>query len=277
MNQKSSVIQILKSVPRVLTSDKLNYLKDFEDLDGFKDTIRSKLNDIGWKEAGKGRAVSDEDSAPTSKTELELLGSNQEASEGSGILDDKARSFAVGFANKPDAWEATLPYEIARFRLIATSVFRSGNDELHLNNHDANLIFRHYRNETLSDQEYTALIDRGVARLEHSNVPLWQWVAKGDMQDHAFFYRLRLLATVGEEAEKINSIKVLQLLGSTIPSHDSEFNVPAVLKFWFAEHTSEPSFNAAISFLSANAMESELPFIEHALSDVSTRGTDLRI
>jgi len=253
---------------------KINYFKDFEDLDGFKDAIRSKLNDIGWKEARQGRVSPDDNSAPTSKTEPELLDSNQETSEGAGILDDAARSFVVRFANKPDAWEATLPYEIARFRLIATSVSRSGNDELHLSNHDANLIFRNYRNDTLSDQEYTALIDCGVAGLEQSNVPLWRWVAKGDMQDHALFYRLRLLATVGEDREKVNSIKVLQLLGSTIPSHDSEFNVTGVLRYWFAENTSELAFSAAISFLATNAVESELTFVEDALFDAPNSRRD---
>ncbi len=253
---------------------KRNYFKDFEDLSGFKDAVRSKLNDIGWKEARHDRTVSDRDSAPTNKTEPGLSDHNQEASESAGIINDEARSFVVGFINKSDAWEATRPHEIARFRLIATSVSRSGNDELYLNNHDANLMFRNYRNEKLSDQEYTALLDSGVAGFEHSNVPLWRWVAKGDMQDNALFYRLRLLATVGEDSEKVNSIKVLQLLGSAIPSHDSEFNIAGVLRWWFAEDSSEPTFNAAISFLATNATESELPFVEQALSEAPERRRD---
>ncbi|WP_162933097.1 DUF4062 domain-containing protein [Roseovarius sp. EL26] len=246
---------------------KRNYFRDFEDLSGFKDAIRSKLNDIGWKEAGHDRTVADDDSAPTNRAEPEHSESTQEASENAGLLEGEARSFVTGFLSKSDAWEETSPHEIARFRLIATSVSRSGNDELYLSNHDANLMFRHYRNEKLSDQEFTALIDSGVAGFEHSNVPLWRWVAKGDMLDHALFFRLRLLATVGEDREKVNSIKVLQLLGSGIPSHDSEFNVANVLRWWFAEGSSEPTFNAAISFLATNATESELPFVEQALSE----------
>lgn len=196
--------------------EKKIFFQDFGDIDSFKGAARAKLMEIGWREftervVAEHKDEEDEDQPPATDH-----GAERSTANTSGLLDEEAKRFLSDILGKSADWDATEPREIARLRLIAASVSRSGNDETHLGTHDANLVFRHYRNTELSDQEFTALIDCGVAGYEHQNVPLWRWVAKKDLGGDGL-YRLRILATVGTVSEQVGAIKVLQSLGTPLP------------------------------------------------------------
>ncbi|WP_170438789.1 DUF4062 domain-containing protein [Ruegeria arenilitoris] len=242
--------------------EKKIFFRDFNSIDSFKDAIRAKLMEIGWQEYSEGKIgtqeTNEEDQPPLAENETEISSSTSY-----GLLDEEAKSFLADIIQRPEDWDATEPGEIARFRLISASVSRSGNDEAHLGTHDANLVFRHYRDTALSDQEYAALIDCGVVGFEHQNVPLWRWLAKSDMGDD-YLYRLRLLATAGSNSEKVGAIRILQSLGSPIPTHDGYFNKTGVLTDWLSEETDARVLNAVVSFLGTNASEDDIPLIEEA-------------
>jgi hypothetical protein len=246
--------------------EKKVFFRDFGDIDSFKDAARAKLMEIGWREF-TARAVSEHDDEEEDRPPLAESGSERSPTNASGLLDEGAKDFLSKILGRSADWDATEPSEIARLRLIAVSVSRSGNDDTHLGTHDANLVFRYYRNAELSDQEFTALIDCGVAGFEHQNVPLWRWVAKNDM-GWDYFYRLRILATVGTDTEQVGAIKVLQSLGSPLPTHDSYFNKAGVLADWLSENTDTRVLDAVVSFLGTNGVEEDIALIEEMCGEL---------
>ena len=244
---------------------KVNYFRDFSTLEEFKGEIRNKLNEIGWKESGLAERERESDPSQREPSPTETI-SVEEVNK-SKLFDTEARDFIASLLEKPDDWDATEPFEIARLRLIAASVTRSSNSDITLGAHDANLVFRALRDVPLSQQENTALIDSGVVGFEHCNVPLWRWLARGEASYETGYYRLRILATVGNDEEQRNAIRVLQSLGEPIPTHDSDFNTLGVLREWFSEDTRDRVFDTAVSFLSSNGGLDDVPFIEQALAN----------
>jgi len=245
--------------------DKANYFRDFDTLDEFKAAVRDKLNEIGWNEFNSTKSVQRFDATQPEALPRDNVDTKDE--NNTGLLDAEARSFISDLLDKSDEWDATQPFEAARLRLIAASVSRSGNDEISLGTHDANLIFKHLRNVPLSNQEYRSLIDSGVLGFDHCNIPLWCWLARKEENEPFPHYHLRLLATIGTQAEQRNAIRILKTLGEPIPTHDSYFNVHGVLETWFSSETNDRVFEAAISFLSENATVNDLQAIEQALEN----------
>jgi hypothetical protein len=256
-------IQKVLDFRREQIEGKINYFRDFSTLEEFKSEIRNKLNEIGWAESGLIAIEEGDDASQPEPKQFDNLDGAEESK--TGLFDTEARSFISMLLNKPDDWDATHASEAARLRLIAASVSRSGNDEVSLGNHDANLILRHFRDVLLSNREYQTLIDCGVLGFNHSNVPLWRWLSRKEEQEHTPYYRLKILAVVGTEDEKWNSIQVLQSLGERIPTLDNNFDIHRVLKDWFAEGTKDRVFEAAVLFLSENGTMEDLPAIEQAL------------
>jgi hypothetical protein len=255
-------IQKVMAFRKEQVEGKVNYFRDYNTLEDFKSGIRNKLNEIGWNESGLAEVNQKDDASQPELTPTEHV--DTESGSRSALFDIEARNFLCDLLNKPDDWESTQPFEAARLRLIAASISRSGNDEVTLGNHDANLIFMHLRDITLSEREYDTLIDTGVVGFEQCNVPLWRWLARKKVHDHLPYFRLRLLATVGTDDEKLRAIQLLHTLEQPIPTHDSDFNIHIVLQTWFSEGTNDKVFNAAVSFLNKNAKMDDLTAIEQA-------------
>jgi len=246
--------------------EKKVFFRDFIAVESFKDAVRAKLMEIGWLEYDSRKSsrgeLEQEDQPPRAETETEITFPTS-----SRLIGAQAQEFVSEMLQRPADWDAVEPCEIARFRLISASITRSGNDEVHLGTHDANLMFRHFRDENLSDQELMALIDCGVVGFMHQNVPLWRWIAKADMGTN-HFYRLRILATVGSDDEKIGAIRVLQRLSRPLPTHDGYFNKAGVLTDWLSNDTAPRVFDAVVSFLSSNGLEDEISLIEQASTEL---------
>ncbi|WP_261385121.1 hypothetical protein [Vannielia litorea] len=247
--------------------EKKVFFKLFYDISEFKAVIRDKLEEIGWQETDilSPQIQQSTKSKKESGHNDSILDS---ASQDEWLIEDRAREFLSEIVQRPHSWGGTSPQEVARLRLIGNAISRSGNDDSYLGNHDANLIFQHMRNDPLSDQEIQALLDCGVFGFEHQNVPLWHWVAQHLVGDDTY-YRLRILATVGTDAEKRNAIRILELLDQAIPTHDGYFNKDGVLTTWFDEDTDSRVFDAAVSFLAANGQSEDISFIETASSGCS--------
>lgn len=247
--------------------EKLVFFKDFDSLESFRDHVRNKLVEIGWRETeirqSEGREKSQSEQAPRPSEQSEGTDT-----QNSSLIDEEAREFLSEISQRPLEWEETKPHEIARFRLIASTLSRSGNDVLYLGNHDANLVFKHLRNSPVSEQEIQTLIDCGVVGFPHQNVPIWRWIAKAE-QDGDFFGRVRVLAAIGNEQEKKNAIQILGLASQPIPSLNDFFDKKKILTSWLSDQTENQTFEAVISFLSANAESDDISLIEEVLSDFS--------
>jgi len=157
--------------------EKKIFFKDFSILDEFRSLIRKKVMEIGWRETEISSEEPENESQPE-RAPLEAKEADKTSSPSMYLIDGSAREFLSDILSRTPAWEETNAHDIARFRLIASAVSRSGNDNSYIGNHDANLIFQKLRDVALSNKEITALIDCGVAGFGYQNVPLWHWVSK---------------------------------------------------------------------------------------------------
>ncbi|WP_291155195.1 hypothetical protein [Ensifer sp. SSB1] len=249
--------------------EKKVFFKPFADVHTFRDAVREKLEEIGWREtevlSTDNQLDQPKRTAAVSKTAEDVPTGNER------LLDEAARVFLQDLIERTPDWDRTAAHEVARLRLIGTAVTRSGNDETYLGNHDANLIFRKYRDEELSEQEVRALIDCGVVGFQHQNAPLWRWLMKDDA---GIWFRIRILAMFGAEAEKKQAIDLLSLGSQTIPSLDEVFDLKRVLTSWLSDQAPAQVFDAAVSYLSHNGDEGAIPLIEEVTAESSPARRD---
>lgn len=247
--------------------EKKVFFKNFSDLQSFRDALREKIEEIGWRETA---LISNEHQQinQSKKTPTFQDNSGDEAEPDDWLIDEKARHFLAELTQRSPDWDSTAPYEVARLRLIGTAVSRSGNDDSYLGNHDANLIFQKLRSVQLSQQENRALIDCGITGFEHQNVPLWRWLSKGENKNGTWD-RVNLLAAIGNEAEKRNALKILKLASQPVPSFGEHFGKKQILSVWLSDETDNRVFDAAISFLSSNAERDDLPLLQEAADNCS--------
>lgn len=244
--------------------------RDFKDLTGFEECVRSKLMEIGWSEAiavDDGPAVED---APEKQTIIDLTAASKQQTN-KGLVEDQARGFLIELADRPSDWEATANYEVARFRLIANSLARAGNDEATLGPHDANLIFRHLRNSQLSRREISELAECGIASLEHKNAPLWHWLSLLEKSSNQFDNLVFWSITT---KRRKNAIRVLHYLGRPLPEMPNVFSKREILKLWLVDETDASTVSVALSFIASNADLNDIELLEQVLADASTDRQD---
>ena len=250
--------------------EKSVFFKDFTELDQFKDFVRDKLTEIGWKESAVQHAAdksAGEASHPAGATVEGKTANNQVG----GLLGPETQQFISEFLKKPSSWEQTEAFEVARFRLASIAISRSGNDDVTLGNHDANLVFRHRRALSLSQQELGALVDCGVAGFGHQNVPLWFWLLASSEEKNAFS-RLALLTISGSPVEKKYAFQILRL-ASQFPSGDSLYFQPRqLIEIWLlGDATDDAAFNEAILLIAENGSLDDVPLIEECIQKVSEK------
>lgn len=185
-----------------LVNEKKMLFKEFKGIQEFDTCIRHTFMDIGWKESSLANVDIGSDSEyPKSpgKNQSDTLDSDN------SLIELTSSDFISEILQKPSDWDATTSYEIARFRLIAASISRWGNDDVHLGNHDANLLYAKREIFNFSDMEIRTLIETGVAGFQHQNVPLWHWVnSQPDFRD------VEWLAVFGKDQTKLNAINIIR-------------------------------------------------------------------
>jgi len=244
------------------------FFGDFTETREFRELVRAKLTDIGWQETKLLYSQSKTDQQSEQRPNTATSTEHDDAST-SRLIDTEASAFLTELSKRSSDWDTTSSDEIARLRLIGSALNRSGNDDAYIGNHDANLIFQTRNDNSLSYQEVRSLVDCGVAGFEHQNVPLWHWISKSE-RDSDIFDRVRVLACVGNTREKKNSIRILQSAALPIPTLGEGFGKKEVLSSWLSDETDHQVFDAAISFLNSNAMDSDLPTIEETIAECSS-------
>ncbi len=264
MEPNDGLRRVLKFRQRCI-DDKKVFFKDFNTPQDFKDLVREKLEEIGWKET---------ELAATSASEPEQArdvsadqGVVEKKSPGSSELFDlEAQSFLTELSTREGPYELTTAYEVARLRLIGASVMRSGNDETTLENHDANLIYQAYRGAPLSSQEIRTLISCGVNGFQHQNVPLWTWMTR---QDDDCWDQVNFLAILGSDTEQKNALDLLALGDRPIPFLSGYIDQKRVLSRWFSDDRSSTVFEAALDYLAHAGRIEDLPLIEEVAVDTA--------
>ena len=118
-----------------------------------------------------------------------------------------------------EAMDKLSAFDVARFRLIANSISKFGNEELNLGVHDINILFSAHPEDTeLSDREKLCLVRLGFQHFSNENVPLWCWYSTLSTHRPNVAVWSSLIGTNDEE--KIGAISVLNALSRMLPTDD---------------------------------------------------------
>ena len=107
----------------------------------------------------------------------------QESDEGQSNTADpvftSGYTFLDGLAGKlrqESSSEDVSSFDVARLRLLANSISRTGNHEMTMGAHDLNLVFSaHKEGMDLSHREILSLSRLGLQYMSSENVPFWRW------------------------------------------------------------------------------------------------------
>lgn len=149
--------------------------------------------------------------------------------------------------------------EIARFRLLASSVSKQGNQEPFLGAHDANILFTHKDKFVFGYKECSSLIDVGIKNLSHENTPLWHWYLKAAI-DVPGILAYKSLDTSEEEKSK-GALLAMRRVASKIPENETltrEF----FIKSWLGESTPKQVIVAALKYLADYGVKEDLKYIK---------------
>ena len=151
----------------------------------------------------------------------------------------------IGQENAMDELNAA---EIARFRLLANSVSKSGNEEMDLGVHDINILFlARTEGMKLSRREIYCLAKLGFQRFENENIPVWCWYSA--LSNSRLDVALISSLTDTNENEKAGAINVLTVLGREIPTENEFITREGILNAWFSEDSSARVRVAALDYL----------------------------
>ena len=146
--------------------------------------------------------------------------------------------------------------DIARFRLLANSISKPGNEDLDLGVHDANILFSAYANGMkLGKREIRCLVKLGFQYLGDEVVPLWRWYSATSSRrfDEAIFSSL----TGTTDEEKIGAIRVLDALSRDLPEDDEPIKKEWLIDNWFSDKSSTPVRSAALAYLANKGTRQE--------------------
>ena len=200
-----------------IISEKSVLFQNFSNISEIETLIRKSVS--YYVNRIKKEALSEEHANFEKQTKSQTIveSSNQDI-DNSSPLSSEGFSFLEKFIvkiRKSDAIDKLNACEIARFRLLANSITKSGNDERQLGVHDINIIFKNRNKIFLGQTEIDSLIRFGFRNLHNENTPLWYWYSKqkSSVYDMAEFYSF----LNDNDAETTGAIRVLTLLGKKLP------------------------------------------------------------
>ncbi|MBB3061768.1 DUF4062 domain-containing protein [Microbulbifer rhizosphaerae] len=177
----------------------------------------------------------------------------------------------VGRIRQPDSLDALSASDIARFRLLANSISKPGNEEMNLGVHDTNILSAaRLEGMELGKREKYYLARLGFQHLAYENVPLWCWYsALADSQvDPAI-----LSSFLGvDENEKVGAISVLTALALDLPTDDDGIKRDRLINAWFSDNSSTKVRVAALGYLAKCGTTGDLEIAkkEYDRSDYGT-------
>ena len=166
-------------------------------------------------------------------------------------------------------------FDVARFRLIANSISKPGNEELNLGVHDINILFSERPEDVkLSDRENLCLVRLGFQHFSNENVPLWYWYST--LSGSEFYDAVWWSSFVGaNDEERIGAINVLNALSRTFPIDHGILKREWIIDGWFSENTSARVKSAALNYLATNGTAEDV-VIARSEYDKNNHGTSRR-
>ena len=214
-------------------------------------------------EAGTKPADSNSDKANDKTRNAE---SSPLSAEGFAFLES-----LVDRISREEAMKDLSAFDIARFRLLANSLSKPGNEEMDLGVHDINILFSaRAEGKKLGRREISCLARLGLQYIGDGNVPLWSWYS--DLMDSGLDVAL-LSSWLGvDDDEKVGAIRVLGALARKLPTNDEPIKRERFLDTWFSEDSSARLRSAALEYLAKNGTAEDYQVAEKEY-DRSDRGT----
>ncbi|MEJ1353097.1 MAG: DUF4062 domain-containing protein [Candidatus Sedimenticola sp. (ex Thyasira tokunagai)] len=199
----------------------------------------------------------------------EERGSSPLSAEGFGFLEN-----LIERIRQPDSLDALSASDVARFRLLANSISRPGNEKMNIGAHDINILFKaRTEGAELGDREIRSLTHFGFRHLADENVPLWCWYsALADSQ-----LNLAVVSSVAgvSENEKVGAISVIAALDLDIPTEITRTNLinrDLLMDVWFSDDSSTRVRTTALGYLAKCGTAGDLEIVRKEY-DRSDHGT----
>ena len=221
----------------------------------------------------------DPDRSKRAKSEPENTEGEERNPKSSPLLDE-GFAFLESFVDRlgqEKAIDNLSTSEVARFRLLANSISKPGNQEMDLGVHDINILFS-ARTEimNLSKREIQCLAKLGFQHLRNENVPLWCWYSalSGSRLDIALISSL----TATNDNEKVGAVNVFTALGRELPTDSELITRLEVLDGWFSEDSSARVKSAALEYLAKKGTADDFAVVkkEYERSDHETSRQTLK-
>lgn len=186
--------------------------------------------------------------ARSADSEPEKEEAEEKKSPDSSLFSAEGFVFLKNFVDRSDREDAVADLrasDVARFRLLANSISRPGNQEMALGAHDINILFSaRAAGLKLSERETFDLARLGFQYLSNENVPLWCWYS--DLPRPQFEVDLVSSWYGANDAEKVGALSVLGALAHELPTDEIR---KFLLDAWFSEESSARVRSAALEYL----------------------------
>lgn len=236
--------------------------KEFEGQADFERIIRQAIEHIGWNETSVAR--------PSDAPKLPAADIGLQTESAAGLLSSPAAMFISGLLKRSGGWDDTHAHEIARLRLIALGLIRSGNDDRRLGVHDANLIFSQRHSIDLGPDEIGSLVDAGVAHFHNQNSPIWHWIANNSIDA---FDRIRISANFENDTYCANAFLILRKCGQPLPFFSSDPPKPEdrIINFrrWLTKKN-DSAFQAAANHIGEQGDTTDAKLLTELRAEVSS-------
>ena len=204
------------------------YVSRAKAIDVEPDDIRTKPRDTTQDDPSEPRLPAD--SSPLSAHGSHFLAE----------LVDKLRQ-----EHAPDDLSA---FDIARFRLLASSISKPGNDDIPIGVHDLNLLYSaQFLGVTLGARETLRLLQSGFHYFSTENVPIWRWYAA--LSKHPIDVAIPAALTGDTDEERIGAIAVLTALGREFSFNNTDERRHWFVESWFSETSPASVRTAALKYL----------------------------
>lgn len=177
----------------------------------------------------------------------------------------------VETVRQPKSLDALSASDVARFRLLANSISRPGNEEMDLGVHDINILFAaHTEGMKLGERETRCLARLGFQHLANENVPLWCWYSA--LANSGFSPAVISSFVGANENEKVGAISVLTSLALDLPMDNGVIKRDVLIDAWFSDDSSARVRSAALGYLAkcGTAGDLEIARKEYDRSDHGT-------
>ena len=176
----------------------------------------------------------------------------EERSPDTSLVPAEDFAFLESFVDRigrKDAMADLSASDVARFRLLANSISKPGNQEMDLGVHDINILFSaRAEGLKLGERETRCLARLGFQYLSNENIPLWCWYS--DLSNSQFDAALFSSFLGASDDERVGALSVLSALVRELPTDDEYITKKEnCLNTWFSEKSSARVRSAALEYL----------------------------